>query len=105
MKILKTLLIVFWCTTCFGQNFDQPMLDSLFQILEAKNQMMGNLAIVQDGKKVYTRSFGYSSIETRSRANAHTKYRLGSISKTYTAALIFKLIEEDKLSLETTLSQ
>lgn len=105
MKILKTLLIVFWCTTCFGQNFDQPMLDSLFQILEGKNQMMGNLAIIQDGKKVYTRSFGYSSIETRSRANAHTKYRLGSISKTYTAALIFKLIEEDKLSLETTLSQ
>ena len=37
--------------------------------------------------------------------NHDTKFRIGSISKTFTATLIMKMVEDGKLTLETKLSQ
>lgn len=39
------------------------------------------------------------------KANEATQYRIGSISKTFTATMIFQLIDEEKLSLNTTLDK
>jgi len=46
---------------------------------------------------------GYADIDTKQKPNQKTKYRIGSISKTFTAVLIFKAIEEEKLDLNKTL--
>lgn len=65
---------------------------------------MGNVAIMQNGKNVYLNSFGVRDIELRDGVNKQTLYRIGSISKTFTATMIMQLIEEEKLSLDTKLS-
>ncbi len=65
---------------------------------------MGSVSIFSNGKEFYQRSIGYSDVENNVEANATTKYRIGSITKTFTAVVIMLLIEEDKLKLDSYLS-
>ncbi len=66
---------------------------------------MGSLSIMSGGEEVYSNSFGYANAEENVKASGKTKYRIGSISKTFTATLIMQLIDEGKLSLDTKLSE
>jgi len=67
--------------------------------------IMGSTAINQNGSTVYQKAFGFSDVELRNRANPQTLYRIGSVSKTFTATVILQLIEEEKLTLETTIDK
>ncbi len=49
----------------------------------------------------YTNFVGYSDVETKTKPNENTKYKIGSISKSFTSVLIMKAIEENKISLTT----
>jgi D-alanyl-D-alanine carboxypeptidase len=66
---------------------------------------MGSLTISKNGKVLYSRAIGYSSIsENEKKPSTNlTKYRVGSISKMFTATMILQLIEEGKISLTATL--
>lgn len=104
-KILTTtLLIGLSFGTVFSQSFNKPKLDSLMDILAEKNQAMGSLTISRKGVVVYSRAIGYSCISGNEKlpATDQTKYRIGSITKMFTATMIFQLIEDGKLSLTTT---
>ena len=90
--------------TLNGQNFDRQKMDSLFSIIEENNRGMGSISIFYDGAEVYQRSYGYADVESAVKNNAFTKYRIGSITKTFTATIIMKLIEQNRLSLSTKLS-
>jgi len=102
-KILIAGWIVLFSTTCFSQTFNTQRLDSLFHILEQKDKFMGSIAVSQNGKLLYTRAIGYSDLETSKKATTATKYRIGSISKMFTAALVLKAVEENKIALDKTL--
>lgn len=104
-KILIISLITLISTTCFCQTFNKQRLDSLFQVLEKKDKFMGSIAISKNGELLYSNTIGYCNIETSKKANYKTKYRIGSISKMFTASLILKAIEENKLSLNQTLDK
>ena len=86
-------------------SFDQAKIDSLFLIIEENDKSMGSVSIFQNGEEVYQRSFGYADLENDIPATSETIYRIGSVSKTYTAAIIMQLIEEKKLTLETKLDK
>lgn len=67
---------------------------------------MGSFAVAKNGKLVYQKSLGYSSLGPDTiRATSATQYRIGSITKVFTATMIFQLIDEGKLSLDTKLSK
>jgi CubicO group peptidase (beta-lactamase class C family) len=68
---------------------------------------MGSLAISENRKMVYARATGFSYITPQQRiaATEKTRYRIGSVSKMFTAAIVFQLIEEGRLSLSTTLNK
>jgi len=82
-------------------------LDQLFDRLLEKNKGMGSLVLAKDGVVLYSRSFGYGQITENNKKplTADTKYRIGSITKMYTAVMIFQLIEEGKLKLTDTLDK
>lgn len=102
-KILLLLTFITLYSTSFS--FDKSKLDSLFEILEENDKSMGSLSIYKDGKEVYSNSIGYENIDRKIKATAKTHYRIGSISKTFTAAIIMKLVEKNSLTLETKLSE
>jgi CubicO group peptidase (beta-lactamase class C family) len=106
---LKFFTIILIIGLSFGtllpQSINKPKLDSLFNILAEKNKSMGSLAISKNGNLLYSNAIGYSFIsESDKRPSTNlTKYRIGSITKMFTATMIFQLIEEEKIKLTTTL--
>ena len=107
MKTLLLICLVIFCNTIlsFSQTFNPAKLDSLFVILNAKNKYMGSIALTQNGTTLYTNTIGYADVATKKLSNATTKYRIGSITKMFTAVLIFKAIEEEKITLSTTIQK
>jgi D-alanyl-D-alanine carboxypeptidase len=63
------------------------------------------LAVVRDGKVVYSRGYGYASIELQQGTRDTSLFETGSITKEFTAAAILALADSDKLSLDDQLSK
>ncbi|WP_312076498.1 serine hydrolase domain-containing protein [Chryseobacterium sp.] len=85
------------------QNLKQKLgnyLDSLY----AHQKMMGSFAIAEDGKSTFQHVVGFSDVDKKLKANINTQYRVGSISKTFTAVLMMKAVEENKIYLSQKLS-
>lgn len=104
-RVILTLLLVVLSLSLGAKEINSAKLDSLITAIESHNRGMGSLSVFKDGKELYQRSFGYADIERGIEADEETIYRIGSISKTYTATLIMKLIEQGELSLETKLDK
>lgn len=90
-----------------AQTVDTAKLDQFLDRLAEKNKGMGGLTLAKDGKILYIWSFGFSLINGNEKKplTAETKYRIGSITKTFTAVMIFQLVEEEKLKLTGTLDR
>lgn len=106
---MKPLLILFLLssTFCFSQNQDFKPLDSLLDQLYSHDQLMGSMTISKDGNEIYSKSVGYQYIteKDKKKATSASKYRIGSITKTFTAAMIFQLVDENKIALDDKLSK
>lgn len=110
--LLGTILVLALFTTASAQTLDIPVatgakLDQFFDRLAEKNKAMGSLAIVKDGQVVYSRAIGYSQISGTEKKplTAASRFRIGSITKMFTAAMILQLVDEGKLKLTDTLSK
>jgi len=88
-----------------AQNFDKVKLDSYFDVLEANNKFMGSVALSKNGEIVYSRAIGFADVENQIKAGVDSKYRIGSISKTFTTVLVMKAVEEKKIDLEQTINK
>ncbi|MBN7818563.1 serine hydrolase domain-containing protein [Bowmanella yangjiangensis] len=75
-------------------------LNQAFDSVTANHEFMGNVALLHKGELLFSRATGFANISTEQSADMGTKYRLGSVSKTYTAVMVFKAIAEGKLTLE-----
>ncbi|MEM9895687.1 MAG: serine hydrolase domain-containing protein [Bacteroidota bacterium] len=82
-----------------AQPFDSTKLDAYFEALETNDKFMGTVAIARNGRIFYTNSVGYQHVDKKITATDLSQYRIGSISKTFTATLIFKAIEDELLDL------
>lgn len=105
MKKIITCFCALIVTSAFSQTFNAKRLDSLFGLLEKNNKFMGSIAIAENGKTIYAKSIGFEDIASSKKSNINSKYRIGSISKTFTASLIFKAVEEKKIDLNQTIDK
>jgi D-alanyl-D-alanine carboxypeptidase len=84
----------------YSNNIDE-LLDSFYQ----NDKFMGNVSLSHEGLIIYSRAVGFAELVDKKASTERTKYRVGSISKMFTAVLVFKAIEEGELSIDTPLSQ
>lgn len=83
----------------YSQAFDKAKLDQYFHALEENNKFMGSISITQNENEIYSTVAGFADEEQKLKLNHDSKFRIGSISKTFTATLVFKAIEEGKMNL------
>ena len=95
-KTFTALVCAAVCTACSQQTAEQK-LDDYFDALDG--HFMGSIVVQQDGKTIYQRSLGWADVENQIPATAETQYRIGSISKTFTAVLVLKAAADGRLSL------
>jgi CubicO group peptidase (beta-lactamase class C family) len=62
-------------------------------------------AVLRDGEVVWETAVGAADVEADLEATPDTQYRIGSITKTFTAAAIMQLRDAGKLDLEDTLDR
>lgn len=75
-------------------------IDSVYKGLIKKNKVIGaSIAIVDKGHIVYATGYGFSNILEDKKADENTIYRVGSISKSFTALSLMQLQQEGKLSI------
>lgn len=104
-NILIISLLSLGITNCFSQTFNSQRLDSLFHILKKNDQFMGSISVSHNGKLIYSNAIGYDDVENSKKSDTQTRYRIGSISKMFTASLIFKAVEEEKITLNQTIEK
>lgn len=93
---------------CTGSNapvadpitFDTQAMDKLLSSAVERGEMAGVSALVYDeGRVVYTGTFGQASMERGEPITEGTVFRIYSMTKPITSVIIMDLIEEGKLSL------
>jgi len=81
-------------------------LDQLVRVAQREKRMPSlSAAILRDGEVVWETALGLADVESDVEATPDTQYRIGSITKTFTAAAIMQLRDEGKLDLEDTLDR
>ena len=86
-----------------AQSVQTEKLNSYFDALVQNDKLMGTVRVDRDEENIYSKSVGYSNIETKTKATQNSTYKIGSISKTFTAVMIFQAIEKGKITLSTTI--
>lgn len=104
LKFVAVLTCLLFNQLIPAQDATISKLDSLFSHIEQNNQGMGSLSLFKDGKPYFSRAIGYAVLESDKKATTASRYKIGSISKTYTATMIMQLVDEGKLNLDQKLS-
>jgi CubicO group peptidase (beta-lactamase class C family) len=75
-------------------------MEAVASSFERDGLFWGSVLIARDGKPVLERSYGFADAEWQTRNTADTRFRIGSITKQFTAAAILMLKERGQLSLQ-----
>jgi len=66
-----------------------------------KHKIVGmSLALIDDGEVVWAEGFGYADRENKRLADKNTLYKVGSITKVFTAIAAMQLVEKKQLNLD-----
>lgn len=78
--------------------------DALLAESLAKVDAVGfSIGIAQKGEVLLAKGYGLADVEWDAPATATTRFRIGSVTKQFTAALIMRLVEQKKVGLDDAL--
>lgn len=102
---MKRLLILL-SFPIFAHSQDiSPVLDKYMKAQFSINEFSGAVLVAKKGTILYNKAFGKADREWNIDNASSTKFRIGSLTKQFTAACIMKLEEEGKLSVTDPLSK
>ena len=88
-----------------GRPAPETLTDKQFSGVVGKDDPGVAVLVGQNGKVLFEKGYGMADVEHKLAVSPHTKFRIGSITKQFTAAMILKLQEEGKLSVTDKLSK
>lgn len=80
-------------------------IDQYLSKLVSERNFSGGLLIVKDGKKIFSKGYGWANKENKIHFTPSTLASMGSITKAFTATAIMKLVEEGKVSVDDKLKK
>ncbi len=103
LLIFAAALLLLCQPTLLAQ--DKPArIQEVLTLANKYRQFNGAALVAQDGKVIYKGAFGMANMEWSISNTTDTKFRLGSITKQFTATLIMQLVEQGKIKLDGKLS-
>jgi CubicO group peptidase (beta-lactamase class C family) len=83
----------------------KPIIDEFGKELSAglnqENLHAGiSVAVIKDNKIIWLNAYGYMNRDNDIQADTNTIYRIGSITKTFTAVLLMQLVQDGKIKLD-----
>jgi len=102
--MLKEVLIILasfaFPTITWGQHSFDKIIDSIVisKMTEYRIKAL-SLSIVKDEKILYTKGYGFTSVDSENIVTPETRLETASITKLFTATAIMQLVEQGKLDL------
>lgn len=79
-------------------------MDNFVSSFHQLKQFNGNVLVAKQGDILFEKSYGHANFEWDIKNTAQTKFRIGSITKQFTALLILQLVQQGKIQLDAPLS-
>lgn len=96
MKTLLTLIVSFFILQhVYGQHHLQKSIETY----QKEHAFSGVIAVTDKGKTVFEHAYGLANQEFAVKNTLDTRFKICSVTKTFTAVLILQLIEKGKLQL------
>ncbi|RAW00325.1 serine hydrolase [Pseudochryseolinea flava] len=83
----------------------EQLVDATYSHLAKKPSPATVVLVSQNGKILFQKAYGLADVAKKTPATLTTKFRIGSITKQFTASAILKLQEEGKISVNDKLSK
>jgi len=99
-KLMATLLSIGFALPVFAQNKFASKVDSLVGAYAAIQEFNGSVLVARKGKILLAKGSGYSDQGLKRLNTDSTIFSIASVTKTFTSAMILKLVEEHKLHLD-----
>ncbi len=78
----------------------EAFLDGIVPLQLDREDIAGaTVAVVKDGKPLFTKGYGYADVKQKQPVGAETLFRPGSVSKLFTWTAVMQLVEQGKLDL------
>lgn len=111
----RILLFAALLAGCHGNSGVPPVTytDTIAQMSAAIEQQLTqsgasgglSIALVDDQRVVWVKSFGYADAGARILANPNTTYRIASVTKVFTGTMVMQLSEQGRLALNDPLTR
>lgn len=86
----------------------QPVRQQIKQLVDtyaALGKFNGSILVAAQGKLLLNKGYGYQNIKQKTRNGPPTIYQIASLTKSFTATLVLKLVEANRLALTDKVSQ
>lgn len=85
-------------------SLDSEKLDRYLSELQEYDKFMGSVTVLHGDDVIFQNAYGFAD-EDQTPVHTESVYRIGSITKSYTATLILKLVEDGELDLSDNLNR
>ena len=116
-KVMLLAIIVCWAINCLNAQQNSPsntaivandtgkIIDQYLTNLTTEKDFSGGLFILKDGKKIFSKGYGWANKAAKIPFTSATLASMGSITKAFTATGIMYLVEQGKLSVNDPLKK
>ncbi|WP_461109909.1 serine hydrolase domain-containing protein [Spirosoma koreense] len=98
-------LLVMSGAFCANAQSVSQQIEKLVDTYAALGKFNGSILVTAQGKPLLNKGYGYQDIKQKTRNDPHTIYQIASLTKSFTATLILKLVESNRLTLTDKVSQ
>lgn len=106
-QLAFSLLTVFFLIACAQapketntDNLKSEKIDELIGLYTDYEGFNGSVLVAHEGEIIYKKGFGLADMEWNISNQIDTKFRIASVTKSFTAMLIMQLVAENKLDLQ-----
>jgi len=104
MKFYLAIHFVIFSVFCYGQSL--PEIDLLIKKeMKSDNVAALAVAVIDSGRVVHLSANGFRDLERNMKASVNTPFQIASVSKTVTGMAVFKLVESEKIDLNSDINQ
>jgi CubicO group peptidase (beta-lactamase class C family) len=101
--VVCAMILVAVQSAALGQHTAQDKAAKIAEVMTAAHKYRlfnGSALVAENGRVIYKKGLGLANMEWNIPNTTETRFRLGSITKQFTAALILQLVEQGKVKLD-----
>ena len=106
MKLVGRVVLLMVLVSKIGTagEVDPTKIEAIFADLKSNTAPGGAVLVIKDGRAVFSRGYGVTDLRSLGKIDAHTNFRLASVSKQFTAMAIILLVHDGKLRYDERLT-